>query len=690
MLALLALTLAVPGPLDTPITYESDSTRLDSAMAAIGKQAGIEIKVQGAPERDYVYVNISNRPLGATLDLFAKVCDASWRVDAGQVIFSAPAAQVGEHPDYAQRVSAIQRWLNENPVPAKLDESNVREFVEKILVLESRSPRTTEIQANLDQMRWGLPAHRVHLKLLHTLGAEEIARTAPGERVLSMNEGRGRIRQLTPEVQKVFKSIANEYNDFADLLTSKGLIQVIEQSETSSCLREFVYARPLRLDQYFLQLRTSEFSASSSITLLGDGRHGSGHLGDTASIPFPKLEASEASRDLLATFSTMLVVPESWNDLRSVSQSREWPPIPSPTLLERILNLDRDEVLTDYADDVFRQLSESKNKDVIAIIPDSAYMLVPSLMAQSGTLGEAVARIFSSQYSAEEVEGAFLMKSLSNRRVRQDRIPRPEAARLIREIHKTGRPSLDDLVDVAQASDSLSVENTLFIADRTFGFVRSHRNQSNILRAFGLLPHHQQREAQESYVTLEYGKLTKAMRAEIDALLASNLLRAPLEASPGQPAAIGDIHDSANFLAPFGIPDQATLSFAVTREQLPHIFQDWDWRPEPTTHAALAERIVFNEKAGGTRAAYPRRIAYVEVSRLHVWVSMPNGAAFRADVPIYGASHLTKFGKYEDMPEDFHAQMESAMQSAREKWKNTMFGPPTRSNTPTPQGEPSC
>ena len=663
MLTAIALLLASIDPLNKPVSLEGEPALLGAVMSELGRQAGIEIKVQGAPERDYVYINVSQRPLRATLDALASACQASWREDAGRVIFSAPWP-IQEDSEYEARVAAVQKWLDDNPVPPKLDDKAVREVMEELVRLEQIIDGNDPRRNRIDILKKSLPISRLSLQVLHAMGAKEIAATSNDQKSIYMAQENGHIRALPPQFPQMLDGFRKEAGSFVDSLSAKGFLQTSEEGKLPTTVDVYQFAQFGRLNQAYLSIENRAGALMVILNIVGDDQS-AGQVREFTPIRLtPRVQSQDP---LLDSFTTLFEPPESWKFLRPLSKPGAWPLESTPELRDRVLNLDADAVLTDYADDVFRQLAQSQAKDVVALIPDASFLMLRSFASSPAALGRVIQQLYERRCIATEESGWLIFRPDEPANSRLDRFPRRESARLLRTLHATGRTPLDQLTAVALASEGYAIEGCLDLAARTFKHPASYSNQTVILRAYGLLSPDQKRDAQASAASIKFGNLTPKLKEVIESMLYGGQLGVMLFGRSDQTPVVYGVHNSAQFILPRGVPDDAAVTFAVKSERaLYGLDAEMKGQPVTTTLYALTNSLVAKER-GSLRYDLPELFAEEDQGTVELTVVLKDGTKFSGLTRFNGLSHLSRFRKLSEMPKDFRERLQAEMVEAKKR-----------------------
>ncbi len=504
MITFLALAVA-QNPLDQTVSIESGSVPLSSLARELGSQAGIEIVVRGAPEHDFVYVRVRDRSIRGTLDLLAWTCQATWRETGDSVVFSAPWPPDGRVERESRR-RAVQKWLNENPIPEALTRESANKIIDGSILAGGRPSGSA-----VTQLSNSSPASRAQMRLIHEIGAEEIARIGIGESAYFTLGGGKLVKKLPKTAPRVFDDFVKEGLFYQTLLQSRGKHLEPNGMESGSSVHSHAITEFAELKDCLLEISNDYDQISSRITFFG-GPQNQIEISHHRTITTYEMPESHAVEDDFAAMQEVLLPSEEWKMLMAHRDSTPEKPLPEQ-VVARLVNLDKDEVLTDYVDEPLRQLSESRKRDLAAIIPDGAFgmMVFAAFGGQhSGSIGDFLRRAYYTGGEVREQDGAMIVRPANLDEIRQARMPRRLLAELIRDGRKQGKLDVERVADLAAATSSdPGLAFSIGFAQMCVDDDRVLSTNMDLLRFCGRMPGYARKRAVEGEAVLEWSSLDK-------------------------------------------------------------------------------------------------------------------------------------------------------------------------------------
>ena len=492
MIAHLALIVALQSPLDNPVSYEGKAARLDAVLTELGKQAGVEIKVQGAPLRDYVYVNIRRRPLRSILDLVAEACQAEWRQEKDRIVLAAPWPS-------SNKAGSVQKWLDENQITKELSNSDLAGLAQQALDLMDSEDGQSK-QSRTEALSNELPLRRAHLQLLHHLGAAEIDALGEGETRFHATVKASLFTLFSSPASKSLRSLASQSDQLRSELLKKGAdLRMRSWSETIAP---------------YLQ---ADFASLEWLMSL----HHDGERIESQLIGFDDADGSVKAATGLVINSDM---DTNENKLQAITEAFQAPPywsetfLPalSPELRSRLALMNEDEVVTDYINVPLRQLAEARGKDIIAIIPDLAFypmMVKPFSLARTGTIGDLLHRAYAMNAWVREDETHLLLRPANLSTWRAARVLRNDAPGAIRDGLRRGSVSLDALAAVARASETnRDWQSSTFAISLAVRDTLTSSADREVLKAYDLLPAGVRKDAKDAPVKMVWRDLQRSQQ----------------------------------------------------------------------------------------------------------------------------------------------------------------------------------
>jgi hypothetical protein len=522
------LAVAGQSPLDTPITFDGPASHLPAAMKAIGDQAEVEIMVQGAPERDYIYLHFTKRPLKAVLDGIARATESKWS-QTGPNNFKIYAPWPPVASSIVARTLKIQAWLDANPVSPALTRAQADKLVTDALDFSATARNTGDDnqskQSNALSDR--TPNYRLIRRIAHHLGAQKLAAVKPGEIQEWRVEPRGKILGGGPKLDTLLQDRDNESGAYAEALARKGVSEQAWKPEYGHVPALYDYFDPPAIDGHLrILVDANEQGLSITASRVDDD-------GDYQPIPayqfIPIATYLPDEPSVFAPYAVPFKTPESWTAMSMSAESRDrWlkagarPVIPEAAR-QQILGCAEDETLTAGSDLLFRALADASGHDVVAVVPDAFLLRLIYGVFTQPKLSEVLARMYP-QASCELADGILVVSPTGWMSPRDLRVSRHEAAAAFRELAEKGFVSLDVMANLAAAQDTeislSSTEGYLTL----LGFERVNPTvEFDLLKIYGLLSAAQRKAAaSEAGAIVPVSGSSSLSAAVRDALYASN------------------------------------------------------------------------------------------------------------------------------------------------------------------------
>jgi hypothetical protein len=506
--ALLPLALLAQNPkLATPITYTGPTANLPSVMAVVADQAGVKITVQGAPERDYVFLQVKDRPLESLLDLVAKTTQSQWTETApGEYRIQAPWPPSID----PARAFAIQTWLGENPSLPVLTRARANDLVtaafNAMAIPEPRLRAEPLAAADRDA-----PAHQAVLELLGVIGGERLARL-PLETTLAYRiRPTGACLPMPPAAKSRFEGLNRELMTLAQVLSQK---DVATEGATQSAL--YRQAAQAELPPADWHVDITAFADSLSVRCRSVATTGEfGYFEEHFEIPV-STDRDTPRSPLLKTNATFAWPPEFRALLATPNDTQNTYHYPPP-VIDRLARCAREELFTQGADPALAAFAAGR--DLLAIVPDNTFNALSTLKSNTDRAEAVLTRVFP-QPVIEEVDGAILLRPADESPYRRLRYPRVEAENVFRESVEIGHASLDTLADMEKACpSSLAFSSLCFHYDRTRTYIGADFPDEKALAVYAALSPGQRRLAWDKGCSMTTSSLPAPLRDALSAFI---------------------------------------------------------------------------------------------------------------------------------------------------------------------------
>lgn len=698
MLAYLLAVAINQSPLDAPITLDNQPSRMDVVLNELGTQAGIKIKTTGAPLRDYVYVYFNKRSLRASLDLIAQASNASWREEGGEIIFSAPWPP-NDKDSKAARAQMIQAWLDQNPPPPALTTTTGKELLEDALRLNKNAGAGNSWE-QIQELDKRAPLGRLQTRLVHAIGAEKLAEIEVGEtRFYSLN-GNQRVHALPANARAMLADFQREANQYKELVLARGAqAEVEEQGFYVGSLYTYFHTDFDKIDSWFIKFDNQYGQVTMTFTGGSDEVGGTVLNGYTYIATMQGMMGEQpATEDAFTKYTDVFPMPEDWTQLpQGPDPNNPGTPQVSAAIRERLTNMDKDEILTDFADDPVRFIAKSQELDAVAIIPDAAFLIATMGRLGGQESGMTVGAILRSLYmftGGEIIEGekTFIVRPKDLTQARKNRVPREETAALIRKVLPTGEMDLDVSAELAAATeDDMSLMFALAMANLVLGESNMGMGDPQMLRFYGHFPISQRRKLKDGPFTVVYNSLKKEQKTILDKMFYSGsatlITREALEVNQENFYQDGGMQMHPAVRHPEGIPNNSPITLRINSKEMLYARAGQSGYSMPVQLEQLAWSKAYGEKTGEDHMSMYTAFAFAPQKKLIVEVALGD-LFFQRSLEHGGPKPKQKFVPFEELPADALKEFNDLLKEKREQLKEMDIDPPTRRNPPPPMIEP--
>jgi hypothetical protein len=491
--------------LDTLVTLEVTNAPVPAVVKQLEAIGGVKIHVQGAPERDWVYVNFNERPLRQVLDSLAGLCDAKWSMSGDEVVFQAPWP--GPDARVAVRERMIDKWLADRPDEGPLTMARAREQINRALELTSDS--LPNRQAERMKLHEASPISRAIIRLIRGIGARELSTIEPGEERTYCTERRGRARVLPASMDKIFGDMRRDRAVFKNQMVAQGLTFENMQAQGSVPLTFYFYFDDLPDEKFWsLKVRNSETQLMVELQMFG-GEYVILQMSSALYVD-PLHDDAPVEKDGFSQLKDAYKLPEEWREAVT------------PDGMRRDLQDPKIDALTGHMHDAFRKAGETLGTDVAAIISDGAFLWASLPPDKVQGLGEVLRAGMMGPSHLEVKNGVALMRpdNLIDWRLR--RIPRSALATYLREYDRKGRADLDMIADLAVAVPN---DRAYWHAMAFLGMTGTQEDafyrEPDLLRLYGGLSNSNRQRAKQDGMWTTYEGLSGLQQASLDRVLNS-------------------------------------------------------------------------------------------------------------------------------------------------------------------------
>ena len=435
-------------PLDAAITVNGQTGRADVLLTQIAQQAGVKIKVTGAPLRDYLYLRVTNRPLDSTLNLLAEASDATWEQKNGEIIFTAPwPSPRSEEKD---QLLSLMKWFEGNPILPPLTDSEIQDIAVKLAGGDmERLAAGRAISAKL-------PLERLHRSLLHKLNVEGLMKLPLNETRTFAEQPKGsRVLSFPGGMSSMLREFSRDAAEFSRRMERIGVTK--DSRSVPGELRDNLFDQPEKIFCYLTIRRTANQVFSELLLMDSETLKPVGEADETLNT-FSTTSNPEPARQF----------PETWTpsaDIRTQEiydgDGTDFSTFPkySEATLDRIVANSPDDPLISPTAHLFDQVASSTQKDIAAIVSDGAASELWWFAKQPNmalTQGNALRRIYGDFKGVVVKPDVLIFRPGNLADDRIPRIPREGFAKSIALGRSADSTSIETLVPLLNQCESVS------------------------------------------------------------------------------------------------------------------------------------------------------------------------------------------------------------------------------------------
>lgn len=504
-LLLASLLLAPPASgLDTPITLEVPNAPLTTVAKQLEQLSEVKINVRGAPERDWIYLKVKDRPLRQVLDSLAKLTDSTWKQSDGEIYLQAawPAVDV----QIAKRQQAVQTWMDQNPVPPALNTEGVKSLIrEAIAVNENKLPTRDKEIRRLSALT---PLNRAVRRIIEAIGAEELGTIPLNESRTYTVDRRSRTHQLPASTGQYVKDALQERTLLRREMELQNLNFENAQAQENYLFPLYLYFFDVEIDKYWcVTVTNAQDMLDVQIRFFGGENL---HEQMATGIPISPLQNDPPpGDDGFNKLEDVFPIPPEWK----AACEREG-------MRAALVDRNRD-ALTDFVHVAFDKAAKSLGTDVAAIINDGSFLWGSLQKDKVYSLGSVLRAAMMAPATISTADGMTLIRPLRLEKSRQSRIDRASLAQYLEDFARKG----DEDVDMAAALAVANPEAWAYMhADAMIG-MSTDRGEDRfydpeLLRVYGGLPEGQRQQSKNGGVTVAYRNLNADQKAAMERMYA--------------------------------------------------------------------------------------------------------------------------------------------------------------------------
>ncbi|HVT11595.1 MAG TPA: hypothetical protein VHE55_04965 [Fimbriimonadaceae bacterium] len=564
------------------ITFHEPAMRVEPLLAKLSKACGVPMKASADVGRLVAYVSVDDVDVHALMDRLADALDAKWKEDAGfSVLVSSPEKEKAELQTAHQvRRKQIEDVLGSafKSLSATFDNSAAKALVGRLIALKTARDANLadeNTRREYDAANNDGPTHRLILKLLKTIPIEKLASMQPGQReIYSLNPTKLQ-NPFGAGGRQAIEDFLREQRLFSEALAEAHAPANSGRETVSEALSwpDPIEAAP---DDFYMAIGIAyNDDLSCNLLLRGQtiprtisqffGRAPSdAALYQIASEPGPKGE------------QPISLSPESAELIKlakgTFGRNGKGHVVPSPSLLSLLEHPVDFDPLAFAASDALKALAEDGHKNMVAWVPDSAFILTlyPSMGTRALSL-DLVRRLLgaSSQGMDSAIEGSWLvMKPHNPNRARQEIDDRAAIGNLVQASVK-GKALLLPYAQYAASSghgpyDGLGVAY-MFLVDPSSGSMTDGSNWG-ALKLYGSFDA-QRRAALERGEQFAFRSLTPKQKEIVKFVTFGQLINNAVYDNPNMSRIAAKQAEPTEVLTDW-VPDDCLVAMQVQRRQV--------------------------------------------------------------------------------------------------------------------------
>lgn len=463
------VAISLLSPLPRVIDFNPRADNLRSIVAQLGQATGEKLDVDGDIAHEVVFVQMGKTDGKAIRDEIAKAVVGTWVSKDGVLVLERTPTQKTEiwNEHLAIRRKEVDRALD---VMAKELEKpfNARALLDGLNKLPSEAPASADRQAAMaryqaQQKLFDMsPLARLMRRMLLACDRNDLAAVGPHERRLfrfRANKRQGRIGEAA--FRTAAAQFAKEQAAWIDVTANNPFPDDRNGRMVSDPRSQTRISEKAALDAELVVLR-GEMAGLFNVNLMGNSEH----FGRTT---LTQLSVPDASREFLNT--AFAGIPADQKDplvkLSDESQivadavktmmARDGSYAASPELLKLISDVGQKEPLGWIVSDVFSSYSEQKGMNVVAALPDQAFMLAVFGNSDKPRVYQSISNLVKSGTLKLEQEGSWHRFTPVDRwEAVVEFTPRPAMAKLIKSLMEKGRVDVRDYATYAFESKRLN------------------------------------------------------------------------------------------------------------------------------------------------------------------------------------------------------------------------------------------
>lgn len=662
------------------ITYSCKATRLSDVLPVLSEKTGKSLKVAATLERKFAVLRFKDTPVDQALQEIAEAFNAKWVDGNNFLVLQANADSSDKDQKYRE---AIRKYLGDGQLKSwtgKDADALVDEAV-KVAELPDNAPTKWDTFRKIDQKG---PQFRVLKKLLNLIGERALSGIQRNTRVVYSTSPTRKQLPFPAGADAVLKQFIAESVLQNEALRKKGIDEqnpsqfnfYLQSLQPSYGVNEPVTGAMLSLErgisslqvQLNLQRQNSSFGGPNDyIPVMNEPERG-------ASDSSIKVEGSyEPSPDttLIAKAMKTAMGGQSKNTLTAEE---------SKAVLAFFSDLEKNELLGLAPSEIFLQIGEKLNKDVVANLSDLSLFTMTMLDENKTPLANfARAEL---PWSVKETDRAIVVNGLERMFGIEMDLPRRTISQFVKSVAKSG-VSIDALADLyATVPDDETGQVVLMLSMIPFGRAMNMFEGQDALRLYGGLDPGSRAKAKQGGFVTTYVALPPALQAKVnDYVYRKAKALSDGEANIDEPRVYGrgfEMDKDATTMLPNGIPPDTRISFQVKKEDKLFTISTYSGGYQNTDATELdeaASQLAWSEKTQGTENSTRLKFATGTRERLDVMIQFAPKVFVQTRFSLNPSFKDADMKDVGQLPDSVRKDLEERLAKQREALKDVKIEP---------------
>lgn len=661
------------------VTYTCKATRLADLLPTLSEKVGKNLKVSAALERKFAVLRFKDTPTEKVLEELALAFNAQWVQGNNILVLQANADTSDKDQKYRESVKKYLSDTPDKPWTGK-DADDLVEEASKIAELSDNSPNKWDTIRKIDQKG---PQHRVIKKLVKLIGEKTLSSLQPNTRVVYSTEPTRKQVAFPPGADGVLKQFIAECTLQNDSLRKRGIDEqnpgnfayYMQSLQPSYGINEPVTGAMLSLERGISALQ---------IQLVLRRANGSS-AGPSDYVPLmnePDKSGAGSSIEVEGTYESSpesTLIAKAFRTSMGGSSPTKLSPEESKKVLEFFSDLEKNELLSLAPSEIFLQIGERLNKDVVANLSDVSLFTMTMIDEKTPLSRFATAEL---PWSVKETDRAIVVNGLERMFGFELNLPRRTMSQFVRSVAKSG-VSIDALADLyTGVPDDETGQAILMLAMIPFGRNMNLFEGQDALRLYGGLDAGSRTKAKQGGFVTTYGALPPSLQAKVsDYVYRKAKALSDGEANINEPRVYGrgfEMDKDATSMLPNGIPPDTRIVFQVKKEDKLFTISTYSGGYQNTEAAELdeaASQLAWSEKTQGTEGSTKLKFATGMRERLDVMIQFAPQVFVQTRFSLNPSFQDNDMKDLGELPDSVRKELEEKVVKQREALKDVKITP---------------